>query len=407
MLASVCCQKGDWEGNLGIHREVLRQASSAQCVLAVFPEMSLTGSIDPLTNPEGSVGLDSEVVRSLVESTQRYSVAAVFGISERGDNGESHVTQVYASHGKLLGAYRKRHLGEGEEAYTPGTTSEVFDLGALRFGVAICAESDVDYPFDEPVAAGAQLILLCAAPGLKGRRNDEAGWRAGHEWWESHGLADARRHARRNGSWIALVTQAGATVDEDFPGLAALVSPRGEVVSRLASWTEGTLVTELPLSIEVHPVREASRVLVMDESGDVLLVKFSNDDGYIWWAAPGGGLEATEDHMDAAKRELREELGRDDLPIGPKIGRRTHTLSFNDGPWMTQRERWFMARCTRFEVAPEVVAKLASEYVTEVRWWSAEDLARADVVTSPRGLGDLVVQVRSGRLPAPDTDLGV
>jgi hypothetical protein len=111
--------------------------------------------------------------------------------------------------------------------------------------------------------------------------------------------------------------------------------------------------------------------------------------------------------MDAAKRELAEELGRDDIPIGPEIGRRTHTLSFNGGPWMTQRERWFMARCARFEVAPEVVAKLASEYVTEVRWWSAEDLAHADVVTSPRGLADLVVQVRSGRLPAPDTDLGV
>ena len=185
MLASICCQKGDWEGNLSIHRDVLRQASSAQCVLAVFPEMSLTGSIDPLTNPEGSVGLRSEVVRLLVESTQRYSVAAVFGISERGDNGESYITQVYASHGKLLGVYRKRHLGEGEEAYTPGARSEVFDLGALRFGIAICAESEVDYPFDEPVAAGAQLILFCAAPGLKGRRNDEAGWRAGHEWWES------------------------------------------------------------------------------------------------------------------------------------------------------------------------------------------------------------------------------
>jgi predicted amidohydrolase len=41
-------------------------------------------------------------------------------------------------------------------------------------------------------------------------------------------------------------TQAGATVDEDFPGLAALVDPAGEVIARLPDWKEGELVVEVP-----------------------------------------------------------------------------------------------------------------------------------------------------------------
>lgn len=406
ILASICCEKGDWKRNLASHREVLRQASRAECLIAVFPEMSLTGSIDPVTNPAGLVSLDSEPVRSLVEATQEHSVAAIFGVAERADNGADHITQIYASHGQILGVYRKRHFGEGEEAYTPGTRSETFRFGALRFGIAICAEADVDYPFDEPVADGAELVLFCAAPGLTGRRVDDAGWRAGFTWWESRGLEDARRHARRTGAWIALATQAGSTIDEDFPGLAALVSPEGEVVSQLNDWKEGILIAELPLSIEVHPVREASRVLVLDESGNALLVKFSSKSGHTWWATPGGGLEGAENHLDAARRELREELGRE-IAIGPEIGRRTHTLSFNNGPWMTQSERWFVARSPRFEVPAEVVSNLASEYVTELRWWSAEDLARAGVVTAPRHLADLVAQIRSGRIPPADHDIGV
>jgi predicted amidohydrolase len=245
MLAAICCQKGDWPANLAAHEEVLARARDEGCQLAAFPEMSLTGSVDPAAHPGDLLRLDSEPVRTLAGLTRRYSVAALFGIAEQGDGGAAHITQVYARAGRLTGAYRKRHLGEGEDAYTPGTLPALFRLGQLSFGVAICAESRVDYPFDESAAAGAELVFLCAAPGLYGRRTDEESWRAGHAWWESRGLADARGHATRTGAWVALTTQAGSTADEDFPGLAALVAPDGEVVARLPDWRAGTLVVGL------------------------------------------------------------------------------------------------------------------------------------------------------------------
>jgi predicted amidohydrolase len=207
----------------------------------VFPEISLTGSVDPATRPERLIALDDPPVRDLAAAT-RDTVPALFGVAERGP----HITQVYAAAGEVVGAYRKRHLGEGEEAYTPGGGPALFEVGAA-FGVAICAEGGVDYPFDEPAAAGAGIVFFCAAPGLYGpRRTEEAAWRAGFDWWESCGLADARRHAVRTGAWVALTTQAGATVDEDFPGIAAVVAPSGEVVARLLDWRAGTLVVDVP-----------------------------------------------------------------------------------------------------------------------------------------------------------------
>jgi len=81
---------------------------------------------------------------------------------------------------------------------------------------------------------------------LDGRRTDEASWRAGHAWWEGCGLAQARQHAARLSLWIALVGQGGSTVDEDFPGLAALVGPDGSVTTRLPDWRPGTLVVDIP-----------------------------------------------------------------------------------------------------------------------------------------------------------------
>jgi hypothetical protein len=42
-----------------------------------------------------------------------------------------------------------------------------------------------------------------------------------------------------------MATQAGTTVDEDFPGIAALVSADGGVIDRLPDWHPGTLVVDL------------------------------------------------------------------------------------------------------------------------------------------------------------------
>jgi len=61
------------------------------------------------------------------------------------------------------------------------------------------------------------------------------------------GVGDARRHAQRLGLWVALAGQAGSTADEDFPGLAALVSPGSGVTARLPDGHEGTLTVDVPL----------------------------------------------------------------------------------------------------------------------------------------------------------------
>jgi predicted amidohydrolase len=242
LLAAMCCQKGDPAANLAVHVALLREAASAGCRLAVFPEMSLSGSVNPAVHPEWLLPLDSAHVQDLAALTGSYGVGAVFGVAEPG----AHITQVYADQGRVVGVYRKRHLGEGEEAFTPGTVPALFRVDDVSFGVAICAEARVDYPFDEPVAAGARLVLFSAAPGLYGpRRVDEESWRAGFDWWESYGLDDARRHAVRTGAWVAMTTQAGSTVDEDFPGIAALISPDGSIVARLPDWREGTLIVDV------------------------------------------------------------------------------------------------------------------------------------------------------------------
>jgi predicted amidohydrolase len=243
LLTALRCEKGDLEGNLARHLGVLEKAAASGCDLAVFPEMSLTGSVEPRTHPERLIDLDHAAVARLTAATER-DPAALFGVAER--NGP-HITQVLAAGGAIVGVYRKRHLGEGEEAYRPGSEGAALTLAGGRLGVAICAEGAVALPWNEAAAAGARVVCFCAAPGLDPPRcTDEEGWRRGFGWWEPHSLGQVSGHARRLGVWVAMSGQAGATVDEDFPGLAALVDPTGAVVARLPDWREGTLVVEVP-----------------------------------------------------------------------------------------------------------------------------------------------------------------
>lgn len=247
LLAAIRCEKGEVGTNLVRHLDILADAGAAGCELVVFPEMSLTGSVNPAVHPGRLIALDDPAVAALVAASADAGTAACFGIAERGPGSKPYITQILAAGGRLTGVQRKRHLGDGEEAFTPATGNAVFEHAGTRLGVAICAEAGFDAPFDSAAAGGARLVLFPAAPGLYGRRTDDASWRAGFSWWQGCSLGDARRHARRLGLWIALAGQAGVTEDEDFPGFAALVGPDGEVTARLPDWREGTLIVDVPL----------------------------------------------------------------------------------------------------------------------------------------------------------------
>ena len=246
LLAALCCPKGDVNANLMAHQRLLEEAASTGCALALFPEMSLTGSVDPAAHPEWLVALHDARIKTLARTAVANGVAVGFGVAERATSG-AHITQIVADREGRIRVQRKRHLGEGEESFTPATRNEIFDIDGVPVAIAICAEAGHNEPFDAAADAGAQLVLFPAAPGLYGRREHEDDWRRGFAWWEESSLSDARRHAKRLGLWIALAGQAGATIDEDFPGLAALIGPDGDVVDRLPDWREGHLIVDIAL----------------------------------------------------------------------------------------------------------------------------------------------------------------
>ena len=245
------CEKHALDANLAAHIDVLDSATRMDCRLVVFPEFSLTGSVDPLGHPEDAITTDHPAVSALVSAAGQYQVTAVFGLSER-VNDHFFITQAVARDGRLIGTQRKRHLGADEVGYSTGNETLVFEQDGHRLGIIICAEAGVDWTWDATTKAGADVVLFCSAPGLDDHSTSEEAWRSGFAWWEGCGLGDAIHHATRLHVSVAMATQAGTTVDENFPGIAALVSPDGRIVDRLPDRQPGMLVVDLPSAIEDH-----------------------------------------------------------------------------------------------------------------------------------------------------------
>jgi hypothetical protein len=150
LLAAIQCEKGAVAANQARHRQLLGAAAAAGCDLALFPEMSLTGSVDPAAHPDRLMSLQDPAVGELAQAAGDAGVAACFGLAERAPGGTAYITQVVAAAGRVTGLQRKRHPGDGEEAFTPAAEPAVLEHAGVRFAIAICARRAMTRPSTRP-----------------------------------------------------------------------------------------------------------------------------------------------------------------------------------------------------------------------------------------------------------------
>ncbi len=138
-------------------------------------------------------------------------------------------------------------------------------------------------------------------------------------------------------------------------------------------------------------LRLAARVIVLDPEDRILLFRY--DDGPPngrHWVTPGGGLDDGETYLAGARRELAEETGWRDVPLGGEIYRCTRAYD-DQGEMIRQHERFFVGRVgTARRALGEVAALHASDRIAAWRWWTLPEMDSTAEVISPPGLADLI-----------------
>ncbi len=112
--------------------------------------------------------------------------------------------------------------------YTIGTRDNVFDLGGVRAGLAICFDIVDDSLVARMVADGAQLILAPTNNADFGRTDENV-----------QQLAIARLRAIETNRSVVQVSTVG---------VSAIIAPDGSTIARLPIFEPGSMVEDVPLS---------------------------------------------------------------------------------------------------------------------------------------------------------------
>ena len=143
--------------------------------------------------------------------------------------------------------------------------------------------------------------------------------------------------------------------------------------------------------------RRSARILVTNESKDVLLLKFEYGDQNnhrSYWATVGGGLEAVETPEQVARRELLEEVGLA-ADIMDYIGAQVAQFTDPYGNRIAAEEHFFHSNTVSRQISSTRLSGDKAALIKGHKWWSVEELKTTNESYFPSNLPELLQKTLS------------
>lgn len=245
-LVMMNCPVGRNRANLDQVETWTREAGQQGAQIVCFPELCVSGYTTRALAAETAESLPGPSADRLQRIARREKTVILAGLAERDDAGRIYAGHLVVTPEGLAGSYRKLHIAPPErDVFTAGTDVPLFGAAGVRFGIQLCYDAHFPELSTRMALEGAELIFMPHA-SPRGTPDDKL------NSWSRHLTA----RAFDNGVFVAACNQTGSNRKGlQFPGLAMVVGPSGEIVARASGPSEGLLLADLKAAALRH-VRE-------------------------------------------------------------------------------------------------------------------------------------------------------
>jgi len=225
------------QNNLERMVPLIKQARQQGANLICFPELNITGYSTRAPIAQAAESIPGPISRHLQQMADEFRITILAGLAEKDSSG-----RIYASHlvvspwKKIPGIYRKLHIAPPELGiFTAGKAVPLFDVDGVSLGIQLCYDAHFPELATRMALDGADIIFMPHASPRGTPSQKLASW-----------LRHLTARAFDNGVFIVACNQNGDNqTGLQFPGLAVIIDPAGEIIKKDTCGKDGIGVANL------------------------------------------------------------------------------------------------------------------------------------------------------------------
>lgn len=204
--------------------------------IVCFPELNVTGYAVQNEMRESAESIGGETVSLILAMARRERIIILAGMVEKKENHGIFASHLAVDPCGILGVYRKLYIAPPEKfLFSPGNDIPIFNAGGVAFGIQLCYDAHFPELSTHMALRGAEIIFI---PHASPRGTSRTKW----ESWNRHLPA----RAYDNSVFVVACNQTGNNGKGlDFPGIALVIGPGGNILDRKFSEDESLMITEL------------------------------------------------------------------------------------------------------------------------------------------------------------------
>ena len=231
---------GQVEHNLARMLLWIEKAKKEGADLICFPELNVSGYSTKPEVKDCAESLPGPASERLVEMAHDNQIVILAGMVEKDEKGHIFASHLVVTPKSISGIYRKIHIAPPEHSvFSPGNSVPLFEVDGVNLGIQLCYDAHFPELSTRMAINGADIIFMPHASPRGTPTEKLTSW-----------LRHLTARAFDNSVFIVACNQNGDNLKGlQFPGVAVVIGPSGDVLKDNISGKEAMIVADLKADV--------------------------------------------------------------------------------------------------------------------------------------------------------------